>query len=61
MTGRPATISVVQRDVADVLAETRNVTVPLPVSLDPDTMLTQLEPSLAVQAQLDAAATLTVT
>jgi hypothetical protein len=52
-TGCPAIVSIVERDAPDVLAETWNSTTPLPVSGDPETMLTQLAPSLAVQLQLD--------
>jgi hypothetical protein len=62
VTDRPATVTVVERDLVDVLGETWNVTVPLPVSGDPPAMLTQLALSLAVQLQLERlAVTLTAT
>jgi hypothetical protein len=61
VTSRPATAKVVERAAVDVLAVTWNVTVPLPVPLEPDTMLTQLALSVAVHPQVEAVATLTVT
>ena len=46
----PATVRVVERDVAEVRGETLNSTVPLPLPVDPETMVTQLALSLAVHA-----------
>jgi hypothetical protein len=53
VTGRPATVTVVEREVEDVLAAIWKITVPFPVSGDPETILTQLALSLAVQLQLE--------
>jgi hypothetical protein len=44
---------VVDREVDEVLAATWRITVPFPVSGEPETMLTQLALSLAVQEQLE--------
>jgi hypothetical protein len=56
VTVRPAIVSVVERVLDEVLAATWKITIPFPVSGDPETRLTQLALSLAVQPQLEALA-----
>lgn len=55
----PATVSVAVRDDADVFAATVNATVPLPLPLAPDVIVTHVAFFVAVQAQPVPAVTAT--